>query len=174
LLNWLSTGKKPIYVGFGSMPIPNPQLFGDIINEIIATTALRIVFCKGWSVVPNLKAHANLFVLNYVNHEWLFPQCKCAVVHGGAGTTAAVLKAKLPLIIVSVFGDQPWWGDIIQKKRLGAHIPSKQLSTEKLLKAITFVQTLQIIKNVNNVGEAIDGEDGLKNTVAAIEQYFVN
>lgn len=174
LLNWLSAGKKPIYVGFGSMPIPNPELFGDIINKIVATTGLRVVFCKGWSVMPNLKAHPNLFEVNYINHEWLFPQCMCAIVHGGAGTTAAVLKAKLPLIIVSVFGDQPWWGNIIQNKQLGVHIPFKQITTKKLLKAIAFVQTPQVIKNVNNIGETIEQESGLKNTLNAIEQYFVN
>lgn len=174
LLNWLSAGKKPIYVGFGSMPIPNPELFGDIINKIVATTGLRVVFCKGWSVMPNLKAHPNLFEVNYINHEWLFPQCMCAIVHGGAGTTAAVLKAKLPLIIVSVFGDQPWWGNIIQNKQLGVHIPFKQITTKKLLKAIVFVQTPQVIKNVNNIGETIEQEGGLKNTLNAIEQYFVN
>jgi UDP:flavonoid glycosyltransferase YjiC (YdhE family) len=174
LTNWLNTGKKPIYVGFGSMPIPNPELFGDILNKIVTTTGLRIIFCKGWSVVPNLKAHANLFEVNYINHEWLFPQCLCAVVHGGAGTTAAVLKAKLPLIIVSVFGDQPWWGEIIRKKHMGTHIPFKQLTIEKLLMAIAFVQTPQIIKNVNNIGETIEQEDGLKSTLNAIEQCFVN
>lgn len=174
LLTWLSAGKKPIYVGFGSMPIPNPELFGDIINEIVATTGLRVVFCKGWSVVPNIKAHPNLFEVNYINHEWLFPQCLCAVVHGGAGTTAAVLKAKLPLTIVSVFGDQPWWGNIIQKKQLGIHIPFKQITIEKLLMAIAFVQTPQVIKNVNNIGAAIEQEGGLKSTLNAIEQYFVN
>jgi sterol 3beta-glucosyltransferase len=174
LLNWLNAGEKPVYIGFGSMPIPNPELFGSIVNKIVAHTGLRVIFCKGWSVVPNLKAHTNLFEVDYVNHEWLFPQCKCAVVHGGAGTTAAVLKAKLPLIIVSVFGDQPWWGNIIRKKNLGAHIPFKQLTAEKLLKAIEYVQSPAIVKNIKYIGEEIEKEDGLKVTVNAIEQYFAN
>jgi sterol 3beta-glucosyltransferase len=173
VLNWLNAGEKPIYVGFGSMPIPNPELLGDMLNEIVIATGSRIIFCKGWSVVPNLKAHPNLFEVSYINHEWLFPLCKCAVVHGGAGTVAAVLKAKIPLIIVSIFGDQPWWGNIIQKKHLGVHIPFKQLTIKKLLMAVEFVQTQEIVKKTNAIGEEIEKEDGLRATVCAIEQYFI-
>ncbi|MFN8418241.1 MAG: hypothetical protein U0528_03190 [Anaerolineae bacterium] len=32
------------------------------------------------------------------------------VHHGGAGTTAAGLRAGVPSIIVPFFGDQPFWG----------------------------------------------------------------
>lgn len=173
LINWLNAGEKPIYISFGSMPVPNPELLGDILNEIIAITGLRVIFCKGWSVVSNLKAHANLFEVSYINHEWLFPQCKCAVIHGGAGTVAAALKAKLPLIIVSVFGDQPWWGNIIEKKQLGIHIPFKQLTTKKLLNAVELVKRPEVIKNIDAIAEEIKKEDGLKATVNAIEQYFI-
>nr|WP_067061184.1 glycosyltransferase [Mucilaginibacter sp. L294] len=172
LLHWLNAGEKPVYVGFGSMPIPDPELLGDILNKIVAVTGLRVIFCRGWSVVSNLKAHPNLFEVDYIYHEWLFPQCNCAIVHGGAGTVAAVLKAKLPLIIVSIFGDQPWWGDIIRKKHLGTHIPFKQLTTQNLLKAIEYVQTPGVAKNINAIGGEIEKEDGLNAAVTVIDQYF--
>jgi sterol 3beta-glucosyltransferase len=173
LKQWLQEGKKPIYIGFGSMPVPNAELFGVILNEIISGTNQRIIFCKGWSAISGLPMHSNLFTVNYINHEWLFPQCSAAVIHGGIGTIAAVLKAKIPVIIVSVFADQPWWGKIIEDKNLGVHIPFKKLTTQKLLKAIDATQTPEMRKSVSETGEKINNEDGLKRSLDAIENYFV-
>jgi UDP:flavonoid glycosyltransferase YjiC (YdhE family) len=31
-------------------------------------------------------------VTELINHKWLFPQGKAAVIHGGIGTTAATLS----------------------------------------------------------------------------------
>lgn len=173
LRKWLQNGEKPVYIGFGSMPVPNPQLFGVILDEIISKTNLRIIFCKGWSVISDLPSHPNLFTVNHLNHEWLFPQCSAAVIHGGIGTIAAVLKAKIPVIILSVFADQPWWGKIIEDKNLGVHIPFKKLTTKKLLKAIETTQTPEMRKFVSETGEKINTEDGLNLTLDAIEKYFV-
>jgi UDP:flavonoid glycosyltransferase YjiC (YdhE family) len=172
LAGWLRAGDRPIYAGFGSIPVPDPELFGNILNDILSQTNLRIVFCKGWSVIDTLKEHPNLFVAQYINHQWLFPQCKAAIIHGGAGTTAAVLKAKIPPIIVSVFADQPWWGKIIEEKRLGVHLPFKKLTSYKLLAAIEKTQARAILRNVHETGALINKEDGIAKAINAIEKYF--
>ena len=39
--------------------------------------------------------------------------------HGGAGTTAAGLRAGKPTIIVPFFGDQFFWGNVIEKSGAG-------------------------------------------------------
>jgi sterol 3beta-glucosyltransferase len=96
------------------------------------------------------------------------------VIHGGAGTLASVLKAKIPVIIASVFGDQVWWGDIIQKKQLGFHIPFMKLTAAKLIKAINQSQSAQIKNNAAATGDAINKEDGLNTALDAIESYFAS
>lgn len=169
LTAWLQNGEKPIYVGFGSIPIPDTKKFVRILNNILDETNLRIVFCQGWSAISGLHDHPNLFVVKHVNHEWLFPQCRLAVIHGGAGTVATVLKAKIPVIVVSVFADQPWWGKIIQDKKLGMHIPFKKLTYRGLLGAIDASQTPEMIRNAADMGEKINQEDGLKEALMIIE-----
>jgi sterol 3beta-glucosyltransferase len=169
LTAWLQNGEKPIYVGFGSIPIPDAEKFVRILNNILDETNLRIVFCQGWSAISGLSCRANLFVVKHVNHEWLFPQCKLAIIHGGASTTATVLKARIPAIVVSVFADQPWWGKIIQDKGLGFHIPFKKLTYSGLLSAIEATQTPEIIRNAADIGEKIGQEDGLKQALMIIE-----
>lgn len=172
LLDFMEKGDPPVYIGLGSMPIPDPDLFRNIISEILKTTSHRIIFCEGWSKVPDMPRHNNLFVLSYIDHEWLLPQCKLAIIHGGAGTIATVLKAKIPMIITSVVGDQPWWGKMIESRSLGLHIPFKKLSTQRLLWLIDRVQTMHIRENVISIGDKISGEDGLKNSLEHINRYF--
>jgi sterol 3beta-glucosyltransferase len=174
LIDWLHEGEPPIYIGFGSIPIPDTKLLQHIIAELIVGTNLRFIFCQGWSELPALPRHQQLFMVKYVNHEWLFPQCKAAVIHGGIGTIAATLKAKIPPIIVSIFADQPLWGKLIDKRKLGVHIPFKKLTTRKLLAAIERTETVQLKRNARNTGEMINGQDGLSAAIYALENYFAN
>jgi UDP:flavonoid glycosyltransferase YjiC (YdhE family) len=172
LTEWMSKGDKPIYIGFGSNGIGNTEKFSKILKEVLEKTNERILFCTGWSQFDNLPKHNNLFVTKYVNHETILPPCKLGVFHGGAGTLATMLRHNLPIIIVSFYTDQPTWGKIVERKKLGVHIPVKKLSADKLISAIQKVQAVEIENNVSTVGQQIRNENGLDNAITEIENYF--
>jgi sterol 3beta-glucosyltransferase len=172
LAEWLQAGEPPVYVGFGSMPIPDPEHFARVLNEMVAVTSHRFVFCQGWSVMPNLQQAPNLYIVRSINHEWLLPQCKAAIIHGGVGTVAASLKARIPLVIVSIFADQPWWGKLIEKRELGAHLPFKKLTTKKLSATLNLVLSPERTTNAQTIGAAINREDGLATAIAFLQNYF--
>lgn len=172
LSEWLSNGDKPIYIGFGSNGIGNTAKFSKILTQVLEQTNERILFCTGWSQFDNFPTHKNLFVTKYVNHETILPQCKIGVFHGGAGTLATMLRHNLPVIIVSFYTDQPTWGKIVERKKLGVHIPVKTLSAYKLISAIQKVQIKEIENNVSIVGQQIRDENGLDNAITEIEKYF--
>lgn len=172
LSEWLSNGEKPIYIGFGSNGVGNTEKFSKILTQVLEKTNERILFCTGWSQFDNLPKHENLFVTKYVNHETILPHCKIGVFHGGAGTLATMLRHNLPVIIVSFYTDQPTWGKIVERKKLGVHIPVKTLLVDKLISAIQKVQTKEIEKNVSIVGQQIRNESGLDNAITEIKKYF--
>jgi sterol 3beta-glucosyltransferase len=172
LTEWLSKGEKPMYIGFGSNGVGNTEKFAKILKEVLEKTTERILFCTGWSQFDNLPKHHNLFVTKYVNHETILPQCKLGVFHGGAGTLATMLRHNLPVIIVSFYTDQPTWGKIVERKKLGVHIPVKTLSANKLISAIQKVQAKEIENNVSTVGQQIRKENGLDKAITEIEKYF--
>ncbi len=173
LTEWLESGDKPVYIGFGSIPIPNGDNFGKILNEILEKSAHRIIFCEGWTKLPNLAPHPNLFVIQHTNHEWLMPKCTSAVIHGGAGSLAVVLKSEIPVIVASVFFDQPNWGKIVEQKKLGKHIPAKKLNFTNLLNAINETELPDIRLNASEIGRKINKEDGLKSALNFITHYSV-
>jgi sterol 3beta-glucosyltransferase len=173
LANWLQAGKKPVYIGFGSIPVPEPDKLSQIIQHLLTLTNYRIVFCAGWSHIPQLPQHVNLFVVSAVDHQWLFPQCKTAIIHGGIGTLTAVLRAGIPPIIVSLFVDQPIWGKIIARKRAGVHLPWRKLNAQRLIKAIEETSTPDLTRQAAVMGEKFSKEDGVTNAVNYIENYFL-
>ena len=172
LLRWMEDGHDPIYIGFGSIPIPDPKKFERILTDILNSTTHRFIFCQGWSMPMDLPMHTRLFQIKSVNHEWLFPRCRAAITHGGVGTTAAVLRAGIPLIIVSIIADQPWMGKIIEAKLTGVHIPFRKLTKEKLLSAIADTETVEMRREAFRLGEQIRRENGLKKTIDHLEKYF--
>jgi sterol 3beta-glucosyltransferase len=175
LIQWLKQGEKPVYIGFGSIPVPDANKLGSIISHILTTTNNRIVFCEGWSHIPNLPVHPNLFVVHSTDHQWLLPQCKAAVIHGGIGTLAAVLKAGVPVIIVSIFVDQPIWGNLIaNKKKKGLHLPWSKLTADRLVNAIDLATQPNVVSQAALMAQNINRENGVENAVKIIESYFQN
>jgi len=172
LNDWLQQGDKPIYMGFGSNGVGNTGKFVHAINEILTKTNQRVLFCTGWAQFDNLPVHQNLFVTKYVNHTTVLPRCNAGVFHGGAGTLAAMLRNDLPVIIISFYTDQPTWGKIIERLGLGAHIPVKKLTAEKLISAIKKVNASEVRNRVAIIGEQIRNENGLENAVNEIEKFF--
>ena len=167
---WLAGGEPPLYIGFGSIPIPNPAQFYDVLKDVL--TRKRVVLSKGWSVLADLPTHPNLFVAKYFDHDQLLPRCTVAVIHGGIGTIAAVLKSGIPVIVVSILADQPINGKLIERRKLGFHIPFKKLTAERLLQAVKATQSPEILDNCRGAAARIRTEDGVGNAVGLIEDYF--
>jgi sterol 3beta-glucosyltransferase len=107
-----------------------------------------------------------------VPHDWLFPQVAAVVHHGGAGTTAAGLRAGRPTVICPFFGDQPFWGRRVHDLGVGSTpIPQKKLTAEKLAAALREVTTSPAIRaQADALGDRIRREDGVARAVAFIER----
>ena len=170
LEDWLSKGDKPVYMGFGSIPVPDQARLLRTLQGIL--THKRVVFGAGWSILNELPGHPNLFVTRYVNHDWLLPRCSAAIIHGGIGTIGAALRSGTPVIVVSILADQPLNGKMIEQKKLGCHLPFKELSAERLLRSIDAVQDDRIRENCRVTAAAIGREDGLGKAVDLMERYF--
>merc|ERR1712060_166973 len=63
----------------------------------------------------------NVLFIDKAPHEWLLPLCSCSVHHGGAGTTAAALRAGVPTIVVPLGYDQLVHGEWVRKLGCGIH-----------------------------------------------------
>jgi hypothetical protein len=94
------------------------------------------------------------------------------IFHGGAGTTAAGLRAGKPTIIVPFFGDQFFWGNVIEKSGAGPRpLPGKSITVGQLEEAFHFVHKLTTQAAAERIQEAILNENGC---AAAVHAFHAN
>ncbi|KAH9818350.1 family 1 glycosyltransferase [Melampsora americana] len=112
--------KKVVYIGFGSVIVPDPEEMTRVIAEAVKDANVHAVVSGGWTAKDSkvgsvgmkeqLKEFADrIFYVDSVPHRWLFNQIDAAVHHGGAGSTGASLRAGIPTIIRPFFGDQKFY-----------------------------------------------------------------
>jgi len=110
---FLDNGDPPVYIGFGSIVVDDPDEFTSLIFEAVKMAGCRALVSKGWGGFgSNADCPDNIFMLENTPHDWLFPRCAAVVHHGGAGTTAIGLKTARPTMIVPSSGinhfGAPW------------------------------------------------------------------
>lgn len=174
LVDFLHAGAPPVYIGFGSMGNRNPEQTTAIALKALSISGQRGVLASGWGGLSQADLPDTVHMLSSVPHSWLFPRMTAVVHHGGAGTTAAGLRAGVPSIIVPFFGDQPFWGQRVADLGVGPQpIPKKSLTAEKLAGAINQAVTdSQMRQRAADLGEKIRAEDGVMQATALFEKLF--
>jgi sterol 3beta-glucosyltransferase len=172
LANFLAAGAPPVCISFGSMVNRAAERVTRAALEALARTANRAIFLTGWGGWrPGIIPEKALFI-DAAPHGWLFPRCRAVVHHGGAGTTAAGLRAGVPNIVVPHAADQPFWGRRVQAMRAGpAPIPVKKLTAERLIAALVAADAEAIRNGARAAGRMIRAEDGVGQAVRLIEQH---
>jgi UDP:flavonoid glycosyltransferase YjiC (YdhE family) len=172
LVDFLSAGEPPVYIGFGSMGNRDPEATTRLTLEALTRSGRRGVLASGWGGMHAQDLPDTVYMLKSAPHSWLFPQMAAVVHHGGAGTTAAGLSAGIPSIIVPFFGDQPFWGGRVAMLGVGtAPIPRRRLTADKLAAAITQATADRAMQQrAAALGQRIRDEDGIGQAVALIGQ----
>jgi sterol 3beta-glucosyltransferase len=163
LLEYLQNGEPPVYVGFGSIGDPTQiAQTTKMIIDALKQSGQRGILATGWSGMSRVESiPEDIFVLESAPHSWLFPRMKVVVHHGGAGTTAAGLRAGVPSIIIPHGNDQFAWGQRVHELGVGPKpIPRKKLSAERLSKAIHAALTDDVRSKARELGGKIQNEDG--------------
>ena len=174
LLRFLEAGPKPISIGFGSMTGRGTGKLLEVATQAIQRIGQRAVLLGGWADIGSIELPETIFKIDAVPHDWLFPRMAAVVHHGGAGTTAAGLRAGVPSMLVPFFGDQPYWGRRVQALGVGPPpIQRKSLTAPKLAEAISSaVDDETIRQNAAVLGERIRTEDGVQSAVDFIAVYL--
>ncbi|KAK3807676.1 MAG: hypothetical protein J3Q66DRAFT_356103 [Benniella sp.] len=175
---------KPVYIGFGSMVVPDPDEMTRTIIEAVTKSGVRAIISKGWSdratsqkdstgagqktTQEKIVIPPSIYMIKSVPHDWLFPQLAGCVHHGGAGTAAAGLRAGIPTVIKPFFGDQYFWAQCLEEAGVG--VWCHDLTVRKLTSALVTITTDEkMIKKAQTIGEKIRQEDGVG---VAIDYFY--
>jgi sterol 3beta-glucosyltransferase len=173
LLAFLAAGEPPVYVGFGSMVGRDPEAATRLVVEAVRRAGVRAVIAAGWgglSVEVGRAVSDRLHLIDGASHGWLFPRVAAVVHHGGAGTTAAGLRAGRPTVICPFAADQPFWGARVAALGVGpAPLPQRRLTADALAAAIRVAVTdADMRARAERLGTAVREERGVARAVASL------
>ena len=188
-----ATREPPVFISFGSIVIKDPVALNLAVYEALWQLAeesggryraqARVVIQRGWAELgdnAHVATEANprkkkfweesVCVIGRAPHDWVFDRVSCVVHHGGAGTTAAGLRAGRPTIIVPFFGDQYFWGSTVAREGLGAFLKEGTARVSKkpgyLVDAIKTALTPEVQQKARVCGMNIRAEEGPPRAVA--------
>jgi UDP:flavonoid glycosyltransferase YjiC (YdhE family) len=117
--SWIAAGTSPIFFGFGSIPVGSAADTLAMIGEACAHLDVRALVSAGGTDFSRVPHFEHVKVVGTVNYSATFPACRAVVHHGGAGTTAAALRAGIPQLILWTFFDQPLFGAAVNRLKVG-------------------------------------------------------
>jgi sterol 3beta-glucosyltransferase len=168
---FIAAGEPPVYVGFGSSVGPDPADLSSAVDQALQLAGTRAVIATGWGGLAGRTWDADTIMVEQASHRWLFPRVAAVVHHGGAGTTAAGLRAGRPSIVCPFQGDQHFWGRAVQQAGAGtAPLPAKRLTAERLGAAIrTTLEDQAMRARAAELSDRIAHEDGIERAAEEIE-----
>ena len=170
---FLAAGSPPIVISYSSMPLKHPDKVLEMIKQALQRTGQRGIILIGWSGMDVFdKTDDHILCIQEAPHTWLFPRAAGVIHHGGAGTTAAVLKAGKPMTISPFSADQPFWA----KRMYGLGVSTRPLR-EKEMSVDTFAERIvaltsntKLEANSMALSEKIQEEMGVDRAVDFIER----
>ncbi len=176
LEDFLKSGPPPVYIGFGSMVRRDAETITEIVLKALAIANRRGVLSLGWGGLSRGDLPDSVIQIDDAPHDWLFPKMAAVVHHGGAGTTAAGLRAGVPSVVIPFFGDQWFWGWRVAELGAGpAPIPRRKLTARLLARAIEFAASERRVRErAEGLGRLIRGERGVDNAVRLLSGYLTD
>lgn len=132
---FLEAGDPPIYIGFGSMRIPQEASRAAI--QAARALGRRAIVLRGWADLSLMDNEPDCFSTGEVNQQALFRRVAAVVHHGGAGTTTAAALAGAPQVVIPQSFDQHYWAQRIQDLGIGAAHPPGTPTAGSLATALT-------------------------------------
>ncbi len=174
LTKFIESGEKPVYIGFGSMPTLDPVKLTKEIIEGVRLADVRVVLATGWGGLEAVNLPTNIFPINSAPHDGLFKHVRAVVHHGGAGTTAAGLRAGLPTHICPSAFDQPYWGRRVRSLSCGPRPqPLKKITANKFAQALIDLTTNKFYRrHAEGIAKMLANENGVERAVELIEEMF--
>ncbi len=173
---FIEAGPPPVFIGFGSMPLQDPQRTTHILLEALEVSGQRGILHIGWGSLGDQILPKNVFKIDYAPYHWLFPRMAMVIHHGGSGTTGWALRAGIPSCVVSFVFDQHYWGRRIADLGVGpAPLRHRDLAVERLTDAIqSSLHDAQMRERAAVLGRKIQAENGIANAVHVIKELIAH
>jgi sterol 3beta-glucosyltransferase len=176
LLDFLGSGTQPVCIGFGSTVYRDPESTASLVLGALRRVGCRGIIVTGWGGLKPCSLPDDVFAIESVPYDWLFPRVAAVVHHAGAGTIALALRAGVPSVTVPHFLDQFFWGEQLYRLEAAPRpIHRLKLTADALAEAISIaIKDARLKRNAAYLGERLLSEDGVSCAVEEISRHLRN
>ena len=168
-LETFCAGQKVPILSFGSVSFGN-------VEKVMARfckhwpRGKKFILQSGWAGLKLPEDRPEIKIVGKVSHDQLLRFASCVIHHGGAGTTASVMYAGKPHIVVPHFADQPFFASEIKRLGIGVRIP-KTRWPERLPGAVREIEENQrYTLAAEGLMPKVRAENGPAESVAVLEK----
>lgn len=163
-------GTRVPVLTFGSMVYQNPEAWMQRLLRHWPRDQ-KIILQRGWAGFEAPATAPHIKVLGPMSHDQLFEHASVVIHHGGAGTTASVLHAGRPHIVVPHIADQNFFAHEVRRLGCGIQITQRNWP-EALAGAVARIADETGIQiHASQAQRVLHSEDGPKTAVDDIERF---
>lgn len=172
LEGFLRGGTPTVAVGFSSVRA-DAKVRADLgmILRAAEANGVKVVFVGGWSGFSDPDLPPGTFVVEEAPHDWLLPRVSAVIHHGGAGTTAAALRAGAPSVVLPFSADQAFWGRALAQSGTGTLCSEHpKRSAGELERAVSAAVGDRLRAGAEAIGSEVRCERGAASAAEVIER----
>ncbi len=145
LTEFIEKHKKILFITFGSMVNPEPELKTEIILEILERNKIPAIIntADGGLVKPNKFNSELIYFVSQIPYDWIFPKMYAVIHHGGSGTTHLAIKYGCASMIIPHIIDQFVWDKLISDLGVGP----KGIKINKIINRNLELKILELLNN---------------------------
>ncbi|MFC5664328.1 glycosyltransferase [Kitasatospora misakiensis] len=152
---FLEAGERPVFVGFGSMPMTASKDAARVAVEAIRAQGRRVVLSHGWAELGLIDEQDDCFAVGEADHGALFARVAAVVHHGSAGSTATAARAGVPQVLVPQGADHPYWAERVTELGIGVAHEGPTPTAESLAAALAVALAPETRARAKAVAETV-------------------
>lgn len=167
---FLDSGRKTVYMGFGSMHITEKDIIMEAIERIPDELNVNLLLCCGWSGFAEI-ASPHIMLKKHVNHFRYLTSNDVIVHHGGSGTVSSAFRSGRPQLVMPFFADQFYWADTVVKKGTGLKLPFHNASADDIVQSLKRIMNdRNMYINAQSIALSLEKTNGLQRAMHIMEQ----
>lgn len=173
LQRFLDAGEPPIVFTLGSAAVMDARDFYEESAKAARILHRRAVLLYGIFNDPPQTTDENSAAFDYAPYSQIFPRAACVVHQGGVGTTAQVLRAGVPQLVMPYSHDQP--DNAARCERIGA---ARIIARDKYTGNTAARELRALLADLNYKAKAVEArkiveaEHGTRMACDAIEEIL--
>ena len=171
LVRFLADGEPPVVATFGSTwPVHDQDRSLRLLIGAARQAGRRLVVVDG----PAAGLPEGVLRVSDVEYRWLFPRAAAVVHHGGCGTTAEVLRAGVPQVVVPTLADNPFWAGRMAELGVAPRpVPFARLDGRGLVRALSrAVGDPRLRERAGQLAVHIGAERGVERAADILERWL--